>query len=340
MGTAGRLAGLVIVACLGCSFDSVGGNDSALGSAGSNTPTTGSDPTEDSTGGADEAGSGGAEGTSVAGSTSVGSDESCVDACIPEAPAGWLGPYYAAEVANEIECPAGYDAQDVAYRGLVAPEAECLCSCDAAPGDCRVEVLLSSSGCPFNLGLVETVSNGQCADNNALGVDVHARATMVGSPGACTPNVVQTAAPPEWMTTVTFCAAPARGGDCGSERCTATPPEGIATQACISKEGEHQCPGGGYDARTVYHRSVNDARSCQGCTCNGGTACQAQAFAHDSGSCGGTGQPLPFGDCVDINVSGGYGVTASIPANTCAPTDASPSGEASPTNPVTVCCVE
>ena len=121
-------------------------------------------------------------------------------------------------------------------------------------------------------------------------------------------NVVQTAAPPEWMTTVTLCAAPARGGDCVSDHCTASPPEGLATQACVSKEGEHPCPGGGYSARTVYHRSVDDARSCQGCNCNGATSCDAQAFAHDSGSCGDTGQPLPFGDCVDISVSNSYGV--------------------------------
>ena len=339
MGTAGRLAGLAVVACLGCSFDSVGGSGSAPGNVASGTATTGADPMEESTG-SDEAGSGGADGTSVGGSTSVGSDESCVDACIPQAPAGWLGPYYAAEVANEIECPAGYDAQDVAYRGLEAPDADCVCSCDLSPGDCHVNILLSSSGCPLDLGLVESVTNGQCADNNALGFDVHARASLAGSPGSCTPNVVQTAAPPEWMTTVTLCAAPARGGDCGSDRCTATPPEGIATQACISKQGDHACPGGGYSARTLYHRSVNDARGCQNCTCDGPGPCEAQAFAHDSGSCNDSAQPLPLGNCVDIDVSNFYGVTASIAPESCTPSQASPAGEAAPAEPLTVCCVE
>lgn len=328
------------MASLGCSFDSVGGNESALGSAGSSTPTSGDD-TADSSGdstGADSAGMGSAEGTSVAGSTSVGSEEACVDACIPQVPAGWLGPYYAAEVANAIDCPAGYAVQDVAYAGLVAPEADCACSCDAAPGDCRVDVLLSAQGCPG--GLTETVTDGQCAGNHTLGVDVYGRATLHGSPGACTPNLVQTAAPAEWMTTVTLCAAPARGGDCGGDRCTAAEPEGIATSACISKDGDHPCPGGGYDARTLYHRSVSDDRSCVGCNCGGSSACEAQAFAHDNGSCTDSGQPLPFNSCVDLQVSGTYGVTASIAPTTCTPSQATPAGQAEPADPVTVCCAQ
>lgn len=337
MGTTGRLAGLAGLVCLGCTFESVGDNGNALGGAGSSSSTASGDPGEDSTS-ADEAGSGGAEGPSVAGSTSVGNDAACVDACIPQAPVGWRGPYYAAEAADEIECPAGHDVQDVAYTELVASEADCLCSCDATPGSCHVEVLLSSLGCP--LGLAESLTDGQCADNNTFGIDVHARATLVGSPGACTPNLVETATPPEWMTTVTLCAAPARGGDCGPDRCTVAAPEELETLACVSKDGDHPCPGGGYSARAIYYRSIDDDRSCEGCSCDGSTTCNATAFAHDSASCSGDGQPLPFDDCVDINVSGGYGVTASIEADTCTPGEATTSGEAMATDPVTVCCAE
>lgn len=337
MWTAGRLAGVVVVACLGCSFDAGGGNnDSGLGDDGSGSPTTGDSVVEST--GADEAGSGSAEGTSVGGSTSVGSDEMCIDECIPQVPAGWLGPFYAAEAANEIGCPAGYDAQDVAYGNLEAAEAGCSCSCSAAAGSCAVAFEMSLGGC-FG-GATWTVGDGECESLPSAGLDVHAFATVSGSPGACTPNLQQDIAPTTWGTTTTFCAAPARGGSCGNDRCTAAPPDGVATLLCVSKNGQHDCPGLGYSERTVLHRSVADTRECTGCNCGGQAACDVQAFAHDNDSCNDEGQVVTLNGCTDLSISGSYGLSTVVQGGTCSATDATPAGEATPLEPVTVCCVE
>ena len=337
MGKADRLAGLAMLVSLGCSFDSTGNDSSQLGSSAGATSGPTTDDTVEGTTGEDSAGSGSAEGeTSFGGSTSVGSEEACVDACVAQVPAGWQGPFYVADAANAIECPNGYNPVDVAYSGLEAPEAECGCSCDTTPATCEVDFFLTAVGCL--VGIHRNLGSGECESHNTLGADVFIRASLGGSPVGCTPNVAQSVAPATWGTTSTFCAAPARGGNCGGDRCTAPPPEGVATRLCISKEGDAACPGAGYDQRTVLHHDVDDQRSCQGCNCSGPPACTGQAFVHDNGNCSGGGQALDFNACTDASISGDYGITATLDGGSCMATEASPVGEATPTGAVTICC--
>ena len=334
MGRPDRLAGLAVLVSLGCSFDAAGSDPGNLGSAGATSGPTTEDSVDGSTGASE---SGSAEGeTSVGGSTSVGSDEACVDTCVAQVPSGWQGPFYVADAANPIDCPNGYNAIDVAYTGLVAPPAECGCSCTETPATCEVDFLLSIFSCPA--GLQRNLASGQCESHNTLGADVHIRASLGGSPVGCTANAAQTVPPATWGSTSTLCAAPASGGDCGGDRCTATPPEGVSTRLCISKEGETDCPGAGYEERTVMHRSFEDQRSCQGCNCSGPPTCTGQAFVHDNASCSGDGQLLEFDVCVDANVSGDYGISAMLDGGSCTSTQAAPAGQATPTGAVTICC--
>ncbi|MBV1861466.1 MAG: hypothetical protein KUG77_23805, partial [Nannocystaceae bacterium] len=103
-----RLAGLVVIVGVGCSFETGSSSDSnQLGSSNDTdaTATTGGD-TGGSTGN-DAAGSEGSTGF-IAGSTSVANDEACVDSCAPTVPGGWNGPFYVVEAANPIDCPAGF----------------------------------------------------------------------------------------------------------------------------------------------------------------------------------------------------------------------------------------
>lgn len=337
MGTARRLAGLAVVIGLGCSFDSGEANDtSKLGSDGTNTsPTSGETEGDDGTDAAGD-GSGGGE-TSFGGSTSVGSMEACIDACEPPVPDGWNGPFYVADADNPIDCPEGYARQDLAYTGLQSPPPVCDCQCETGSHSCEVAYTLSVFGCP--VGLNGTVGDGDCDGYDALGADVHMRASMAGEPASCVTIPVQQIEPVAWQSSSTFCAAPARGGNCEGDRCTAMPPQGVATRLCISMDGEQACPGGGYDNRTVLHRSYDDQRSCQGCSCSNTTGCTGQVFAHDSGSCGGAAQSVPFDSCTDLAVSGGYGVTASISGGgSCDPSPSVAMGETTATDPVTLCC--
>ncbi len=332
-----RLIGLVSVAVgVGCSFETSSSNDSSQLGSSVGTEATASDGDEtESSSGADSASGEGSTGF-VGGSTSVGSSEACVDVCAPIVPDSWKGPFHVVDAANPIECPEGFARQDLGFRGLTAPPPTCGCDCVESGGDCHVDYRLSISGCP--IGLDGTLQNGSCNGFNALGADVHMLAQLDGSPVSCAPEVSMNVAEPTWESASTFCAAPARGGDCGAQECIAGSPDGFATQLCISSDGDVDCPGGGWETRTLLYRSFQDDRTCTGCTCSGPTACEAQATAHDNGSCGGTPQDVPLSSCTDINVSGSYSVGAVVDNGTCEQSNVMPAGEVEPSDAVTLCC--
>jgi len=333
-----RFAGLVVVVGAGCSFDTDGANDSSqLGSSMGTEPTASAGSETDS--GTGEGSASGEGSTSfVAGSTSVGNDEACVDSCAPAIPGGWNGPFYLVEAANPIECPTGFARQDLGFAGLTAEASSCACQCLEGAGDCRVDFELSITASCFGPLVNDSLQDGTCRGYNAAGANVRMLAAQAGAPTSCTPDVTMTTPEATWASASTFCAAPARGGDCGSDTCIAQSPEGYATQLCISSDGDAECPGGDWSARTLLHRSFDDQRTCLGCTCSGPTACVAQAFAYDSNSCGTGGQEVPFDSCTNISVSGGYSVGAAVDNGTCQASEVMPSGEATLTDPVTLCC--
>ncbi len=332
-----RFAALVVVASAGCSFDAGGSNDSnQLGSSmGTEATASVGDDTENGTG----SGSASADGSTsfVAGSTSVGNDESCVDVCAPTVPQGWNGPFYVVEAANPIDCPTGFARQDLGFSGLTAAPATCTCACGETAGDCRVEYDLSvTSGCaPV---VQSSLQNGGCEGYNAFGADIRMEAELVGNPVSCTAAPGIDAPEATWESASTLCAAPARGGDCGADECIAQSPDGYATRMCISGEGRVDCPAGDWSTRTIVFRSFDDKRSCMGCTCSGPTACEGQAFAHDSTACGGVPQDVEFGVCTDISVSALYSVGATVDNGICEASDGMPAGDATPTDAITLCC--
>ncbi len=334
-----RFAGFVVIVGVGCSFDTGGANDSTqLGSSmgTESTASAGSD-TDNSTGSDSASGEGST--AFVAGSTSVGNDEACVDSCAPAVPGGWNGPFYIVDAANLIDCPQGFARQDLGFAGLSAEASTCACQCVAGAGDCRVDFELSITSTCFGPLVDDTLQDGTCRGYNAGGANVRMVAEQAGSPTSCTPDVNIATPEATWASASTFCAAPARGGDCGSDQCIAQSPDGYATQLCISSDGDTQCPGDAWSSRTLVYRGFDDQRTCQGCTCSGPTACVAQAYAYDdNGSCGGSAQEVPFNSCTNISVSGGYSVGATVDNGSCQASAVMPSGEATPIEPVTLCC--
>jgi len=164
---------------------------------------------------------------------------------------------------------------------------------------------------------------------------------LVGTPATCEAQEVSTVPPVQWTSAATMCAAPARGGDCGEERCTAEPPEGLESSLCISRDGENECPGGDYTQRSVYYRSNEDTRTCSACTCDGAASCGGELRTFNDFGCpagGGTGFPL--NSCEQMPVSADYSVGASVTGNAanCSAADVTSMGEATPTGAVTVCC--
>jgi len=333
-----RFAGLVVViAGAGCSFDTSGSSDSnQLGSSMGSEPTASAGSDTDSSTGSDSA-SGEGSTSFVAGSTSVGNDEACVDRCAPTVPGGWNGPFYIVDAANPIDCPTGFARQDLGFRGLSAEPPTCTCTCGETAGDCRVDYDLAiTGGC--SPVVQDSLQNGGCEGYTALGADIRMRAELNGSPMSCTPTPGVDAPEATWESASTFCAAPARGGDCGADECIAQGPEGYSTQLCISGDGDVDCPAGEWETRTVVYRSFDDKRTCAGCTCTGPSACVGQASAYNNGGCTGTPEDVSFGTCTDISVSGSYSVGVAVDNGTCQASVASPAGEATPNDAVTLCC--
>lgn len=336
-----RFAGLMVVAGIGCSFETLSSSDSnQLGStAGSTATASAGDDTETGTGN-DSASGGQLEGSTshVGGSTSVGNDEECVDTCAPAVPGGWAGPFYVVDATTPVDCPTGFARQDLGFRGLSAPAPACGCNCVTEAGSCGVDFQLSITGSCFPTIVSANAQDGSCLGYNAAGQNIRMRAELVGNPVSCTPDVSMNVAEATWESASTFCAAPPRGGDCGAEECIAASPEGYATSLCISGDGDVECPAGDWNSRTVVYRSFEDKRTCEGCTCSGPSECEAQAFAYDGGTCNGTPQDVPFGECTNISVSGSYSVGAVATNGTCEETRATAAGEATPSNAVTLCC--
>lgn len=338
---AGRFAGLVVVAGIGCSFDTLGSDTSnQLGSTAGSTVSAGSDTDTETDTGTDTASGGQVEGSTsfVGGSTSVGNDEECVDTCAPAVPGGWAGPFYVVDATTPIDCPTGFARQDIGFRGLTAQPPTCACNCLAEGGDCSVGFELSITGACFPALVTANLQDGSCLGYNAGGQDVRMLAEQAGSPVSCVPDVSTNVAEATWESASTFCAAPVRGGDCGADECIAQSPDGYATKLCISGEGDVECPAGDWNTRTVVYRSFEDKRTCEGCTCSGPSACQTQTSAYNTTGCGGVPQDVPFNACADISVSSFYSVGAAIDNGTCEASTVTPAGEATPNNAVTLCC--
>lgn len=334
-----RFAGLVVVVGVGCSFDTLGSSDSnQLGSSvGSDaTASAGGDTETDDT----TEGDGDGEGSTsfVGGSTSVGNDEECVDTCAPGVPEGWSGPFYIVDATTPVECPTGFARQDLGFRGLSALPPTCACNCLPEGGNCSIGFELSITSTCFGPLVTGSLQDETCIAYGAAGQDVRMLAQLAGSPVSCAPDVSMNVAEATWESASTFCAAPARGGDCGADECIAQSPEGYSTQLCVSGDGDVDCPAGDWDTRTVVYRSFEDQRACDGCTCSGPSACEAQASAYDNGGCGGTPQPVGFNDCTDISVSGSYWVGAAIDNGTCEASTVTAAGQAIPSDAVTLCC--
>lgn len=335
-----RIVGLVVVVGVGCSFEAGGSNDSnqlgssagssATGSAGGNTET-------------DDTTQGNGSTSFVGGSTSVGNDEACVDSCAPAVPGGWSGPFYAVDATTPVECPTGFARQDLGFRGLGAPPASCgACSCNEDAGDCRVSFALSVlSGCGSPV-VSETLQDAGCNPYyNPLNANVRMSAELAGAPVSCEASLPTTVPEATWESTTTFCSIPMRGGDCGENDCVAGSPDGYATQLCISSDGDIDCPGGDWASRSVVYRSLQDDRTCEGCTCTGPSVCEGEAFAHSNDSCGGTAENVPFNSCTSIAAPATYSVGVNVDNGSCQVSPASEvaaAGQATPLDPVTVCC--
>jgi hypothetical protein len=122
------------------------------------------------------------------------------------------------------------------------------------------------------------------------------------------------------------------------------PAGSFATTLCVEQVGDAPCPSTDYINKTLFYQSVDDLRGCSTCTCTpSGASCAKAAvntYTTSNGSCG--GMPITYNapfTCDPISADHDVMYTVTPTAGTCTANPVTPSGTATPTEPITVCCL-
>jgi hypothetical protein len=278
-------------------------------------------------------------------------------ACVPDVPTGWQGPMevYAGAAAPPA-CKVGFAQSVGANDVLQAPAATCDCSCGPSTTTCNPPTMAfydsmtcgavaSCTSTSLSPNVCQTLDErSHCVGALTLDVSLLAGTSVVGS---CTPAPMRNVPAYSWGIQARGCVstvAPAQV-DCGSGKiCAPTPEPGFAQTLCIGHPGDVACPGGGYGVKHVYYTSVDDTRTCTGCTCGAptGGSCSffsVTGYASSNQSCTGKAVTYPPGTkCAGVQQPGDFRLTLAPTNGSCAASTSSPMGMATPTGPVTVCC--
>lgn len=277
--------------------------------------------------------------------------------CVEAAPAGWAGPVVWAETLTTDEapeCPAAYpDLAFEAFDDLQAAPAECDCDCGSASGASCAAITLEYHGtqdCDASPAAEFSIPvSGSCqpgpADLPSGRNFIVAEPGLVG--GSCTASGSSTVSDPVWADSVSVCAGnDTAEGVCPDQlECVAGPPREFESLVCVWQAGDLDCPSGQYSERYVRYSDFDDSRDCATCTCGNPTGnCSGNVRLWPTSNCsGGFGSgTVPLGgDCVESSDdadSADVG-TVTVANAACEPSVGTAVGDASPSQPSTLCCV-
>lgn len=270
----------------------------------------------------------------------------CDSACVMNIPAGWSGPTAVVTGQAEPSCTSGLSNVELRLQdGLSASPAECVCDCAAAEGiDCDASVVV-----------VDTYDDNNCTDPQDTGSGVlgecinlccggdsanFVKAVPDVAAASCAPITVADAAPlPAWDQHLTGCG-PVERITCGAESCFAAP---SGQSLCIYQTGELACPDGLFSERTVWFADYDDTRACGACTCGEviDADCHEVVEGYSNDQCANNEAfILPAAQCATAPIDFDSAKVLSVaPTGSCMPTGGAPTGEVTPTEPTTVCCV-
>ncbi|MBX3190705.1 MAG: hypothetical protein KF819_27140 [Labilithrix sp.] len=217
-----------------------------------------------------------------------------------------------------------------AHEGLIAPPATCS-SCDVDPtpltvNECTVDVTRYANsrggGGWYCSGLVVStyVASSTCTPNPSVNFDAWSAQTSWGeAAGTCNPPTPQTPTIPAvtWVDTVHGCSSAPAG------------------KTCIYQAGDVDCPASDYTSKRLLFTGVSDTRGCSDCTATFESTCRATLTRWVSTDCstnrsGDTGC-IPGGAYVKlVNVN-------PIEAR-CSASGGEPTGQATQSDAVTLCC--
>jgi len=293
---------------------------------------------------------------------SCGTGKLCSPA-VPGDASGWSGPFalFSGTTASlPSTCDPTLYTPAAAFhgnKGLLAPPAECSCTCGAPEGSaCDPPSLTFSpaNNCATACS-VPAVPTTLPVDGGCVVVPPACPSFAVGSlmqttGGSCTPDGGVVLAPLAWSTAAMACSpAGASAGSCGSgELCLPS-----AAPFCIMHAGSLSCPPGEYYvAQHVYYADAGDTRGCSGCSC-GAPASGSCSFmvgaifdaasppggVYIDTSCGTPGGVLFVPEACTLGVKSLKLIApTAVDAGSCTPSTATPTGDASPATPTTFCC--
>ena len=303
----------------------------------------------------DEAASGESSASLTDTGTGTGGPSRCAGpsrACVSVAPGSWSGPGAVAQGDNTGDaptCPESFEAKGtLAYDNLVAPPAQCQCSCDPINPGCADPVLSFDSGVACDSPQDEALSTKGICGGFISAIDAYyfAQPPAVIS-GACGADPSSETPPAEFGMRATLCAATPFDTEeaCPTgEVCAAIPDAPFDVHACIWIAADLPCPAGSpYEVRTMLHQGIADTRGCTACECGpiGGT-CSATIEVYDEQLCSGAvfGQVQTGAPCEQIVGAASSAAVIGIQADAACgvPSGAQPAGSAAPEDPLTVCC--
>jgi len=269
--------------------------------------------------------------------------------CTPPAPSGWNGPvaWFNASGDTIPSCAAPYVAQaSGGHEGINAQAAQSSCGC-TGPTNVQCNQVgvtyYTDTNCQTSAGGAGLPTNFCVTTGSGSSVAAQAEATAYN--GTCGSSPTKTVPPLSWSNSGSVCSysAPSDMGGCNSGAlCMQQPPTGAYTKACVWQNGDVACPGTPYLQKTVFYTGVTDQRDCSACTCTASAGtCTAQVTVFGAGGCSG-GSFIGIqtdNSCHQFAGVSAIAGTISVNPGTCsAGSTGGPTGSASATGPVTVCC--
>lgn len=340
---------------------SSGGAEEMGGDAGAGASETGGEAS--GAGGDSEgntAGSGGQESSGGAGATGNqggqnGSDCASDHSCVPRAAPGWSGPIVSAIAAEPPACPTEYPVLAFdAGTDLSAPDADCACECGALTGSCDDDSVTvttySTSDCSGDAdSVVSDWETSSCVRFESATFDIAGpTSTSCGGPGSVDEMVAQA----NFANLVRGCEGATTDGSCADSGICLPEVESPFNDICVYREGEYECPTD-YVVGSLVYQGFSDTRGCPGsCSCSpSGGACSL-ALTTYTGFSGGAlcgdfwgSETIRSDDSDCVVVSSGAAARFGSPAfvegsGQCSGSDPSPTGSATPTDAITMCCLD
>lgn len=277
--------------------------------------------------------------------------------CVPRSPAGWSEPFVlvTGDDGAAPRCPSSLPKVVVSglHQGLQADAAECSCECQTTVA-CRVDVsFYDDAGCwnePWDLTSADALTSGVCESvyferegtAGAIAIWPETKPERQTADNTTCTLTSPPLEPPTWDVDAIGCAPEfVTSAGCNQGTCVAREP---STRYCVSQQGNQSCPAG-FPDKQLMHTDYLDDRSCGECECD--LECSDAFLAYTDEECSVDEQAIPANTpCSPLAPDGTPELDGDlvyetrsfmVDPPTCDPTS-KPSGSATASGSVTVCC--